>query len=149
MSRVELTRRIGVDRGDLFRLVMEPVRWPSFYNNLLAIAEDARFEEPGDRVGLEYWMLGRRVEAVVLLNAIEPPTSVELEARIPGSVTSRQWWVFHSEGDRTLVSTRLEVEDVTDWFGMPIDRYLVARTLQADLSRTLDNLADLVTVGLV
>lgn len=149
MSRVELTRRIGMEREDLFGLVVEPVRWPVFYNNLVSVAEDARFEQPGDRVEFDYRVLGRVVRAKAQLIEIHLPGSLGLTVRVPGAVTARHRWVFQADGGGTLVSVRLEVDDVTDWFGVPVDRFVVGRALQADLSRTLDNLSDSVAVGLV
>jgi hypothetical protein len=149
LSRVELTRRIGMDREDLFGLVVEPVRWPGFYNNMVSVGESARFAQPGDRVGFEYRVLGRVVTGEARLVEIYPPARVGLEARIPGVLTSRQRWEFVPDGQATLVSVRLETDEVSDWFGVPVDRYVVARSLHADLARTLDNLSDLVASGLV
>ena len=144
-----MTRRIAMPRDDLFGLVLDPVRWPVFYNNMVSVDEDARFTHPGDRVGFEYRVLGRLVTAEARLSEVSRPENVGLTTRIPGAAASRQWWTFRDEGQVTLVSARLETDEVTEWFGAPLDRYVVARSLQADLSRTLDNLADLVASGLV
>ncbi len=149
MSRLELTRRIGMERKVLFGLVVEPVRWPIFYNNMVSVGEPARFERVDDQVEFEYRVLGRVVQAKAQLIKVHPSESVELEARVPPAVKSRQRWEFRADGGGTLVSVRLEVNDVTNWFGVPVDRFVVGRALQADLSRTLDNLTDLVAVGLV
>lgn len=145
MSSVQLTRRIGMARGALFDLVTEPSRWPLFYNNMMSVCEGSLFEQPGDRVGFQYRILGRIVEAEARLIAIQTSEIVELETQLPDALTARQVWEFRDDADATLVTARLDTDDVTDWFGVPVDRYVVARSLQGDLSRTLENLADLVS----
>lgn len=149
MSRVQLTRRIEMARGALFDMVTDPSRWPVFYNNMMSVCEGSRFDQPGDRVGFQYRVLGRLVDAEARLIVLQAPEVVELEAQIPDALTTRQVWEFRNDGEDTLVTARLESDDIAEWFGVPVDRYVVSRSLQGDLSRTLDNLSDLVSSGLL
>lgn len=147
--RVELTRRVESPRDEVFGLVTDTARWPVFYNNVVSVDEDAGFDLPGDRMGFEYRILGRIVSAEARIVAAQRPELLELEVDVPDAVTSRHHWHFEPDDADTLVSVRLEVDEVTEWFGQAVDRFVIARSLQADLRRTLDNLADLVTSGLV
>ena len=149
MARVELTQKFPVEAQKAWDYMNDPHHWAEWFVNLLSVENpDARWAEPGDRVRFIYRLLGRKLEGECIIDGREAPTLISYTARIPGMPdVHHTWWHLEAPGPMVTTTVVLETEEPTSYFGKVVDRMLIPRALERDLRRTLDNLADLFSMG--
>jgi uncharacterized protein YndB with AHSA1/START domain len=149
MARVELTRRYPVELQKAWNYMNDPHHWADWFVNLVSVEDpDARWAEPGDRVRFSYLLLGRKVQGELIIDERQAPTLISYTDKIPGLPDIRHTW-RHVEAPGPVVTTTvvLETDERTSFFGKAFDRMLLLRALERDLRRTLDNLADIFSMG--
>jgi hypothetical protein len=147
MSNVEMNRDYAADRTRLFDHLVEPANWPSYYNGITEVRPYERFAEPGDAVIFRYRLLGRIVEGTATLQALAPGERITIRTDVKGLPTIVQDWTYEDGDEGTHIRAMMDTPPVDSFFGRAIDRFIVPRQLERDLARTLDNVEDLVAVG--
>jgi uncharacterized protein YndB with AHSA1/START domain len=147
MSTVELDRTYPIDRKLLFDHLTDPTIWPSYYNGMIEVEATSRFAEPGDTVVARYRLLGRVVDVHVTLLELSSPERIRLRADATGLPPVEHDWRYHESADGTRVEVSMTSLEVDSWFGRKLDRFVLARQMEKDLRRSLDNVADLVEFG--
>jgi hypothetical protein len=148
MSNVEMSRDYAVDRKRLFDHLVEPSNWPSYYNGMTEVLPYERFAEPGDAATFRYRLLGRTLEGVSSLVELRPGERIVIRADVQGLPTVEHDWTYEDAEEGTRVRVVMDTPPVDSFFGRAIDRFILPRQLERDLARTLDNVEDLVAVGL-
>jgi uncharacterized protein YndB with AHSA1/START domain len=148
MSTVELDRTYPIDRKLLFDHLTDPSIWPSYYNGMIEVEATGRFAEPGDTVVAKHRLLGRVVDVEVTLLEVTPPERIRLRAETAGVPPIEHDWRYHEAGeDATRIEVAMTSVEVDSWLGRKLDRFVMARQLEKDLRRSLDNIGDLVAFG--
>ena len=149
MAHVELTHTYPVELQKAWDYITDPHHWADWFVNLLSVEDpDKRWTEPGDMVKFIYRLLGRKLEGELVIDERQAPTLLSYTAKIPGMPDIHQTW-RHVEAPGPVVTTTVvqETEEPTSFFGKVVDRMLIPRALERDLRRTLDNLADMFSMG--
>jgi len=149
MARVELTHTYPVELQKAWDYITDPHHWADWFVNLLSVEDpDQRWTEPGDVVRFNYRLLGRKLEGELIIDERQAPTLMSYTAKIPGMPIIRHTW-RHVEAPGPVVTTTVvqETDEPTSFFGKVVDRMLIPRALEHDLRRTLDNLADMFSMG--
>ncbi len=148
--RIEETRRFPVPRKQVYDYLIDPGTWPLWLAGLIEVldVEHAKWDEPGDRVQFVYRLLGRRVEGETLLQEIRPAQYARTHVQAPAVGTVTQEW-FYSDAAEDSMTLRVvyETDEPTSFFGKAIDRTVVPRALERDLTGTMANLEGIFAVG--
>lgn len=148
MAEVQMTRQFPVEPQKLYDYLVEPTNWPKFYANLVD-AEAGSWSRAGDTVKCKYRLLGRKLDAIARLDSVEPAQEVRFSAIVEGLPDTKQHWQYRDDGDgSTEITVTLSTGETTNWFGKAIDRIVVPRALERDLSRTLDAIEELAPIEL-
>lgn len=147
-TQLQVTREFAMPRTNLYDFILDPGNWTRYYNNVASIESVAPWHESGDQLRLTYRILGRTVELAAQLVAAEPGRSTDVEFTGAGVPDANHRWTFEDCSKGTRVTVVLETKETTDWFGTPVDRLTVARALERDLIRSLDNLSELIPLGI-
>ena len=123
--------------------------WPAYYAGMLEIIEPdvCAWETPGDIVRIAYRLLGRRVEAELTLEEIQPAQFVRMTARVPGLPDVCQEWRYREFDDHFELTITMETEEPTSFFGRAIDKTLLPVALDRDLEHTMENIKDVLAVA--
>jgi hypothetical protein len=148
MSTTEQTREYLVDRVVLYDHLTEPATWPTYENGLLEVLPFDRFVEVGDTVGVRFRILGTATPAVVTLLDRQRGERFHLRAQVRGLPAVEHDWIFEDTDRGTRVRVTLKAPEVASWQGRNIAAYLLPRQFERDLARSLDNIEDLVALGL-
>ena len=147
MARVEMTRAFDVERGKLFAFITTPDAWPSWYNNCIAVHQANGWARVGDHAELTIRMLGRDVAVRMELDEYTVDTHTRIHTTAQGLPDVVQAWDLADTADgNTEVTVTLETAEATSFFGRVVDRFLLPKTIERDLARSLDNLEDLVDI---
>lgn len=148
MQKVTETREYAADRKELFDRLTDPAFWPHYYNGMVA-AETERFTEAGDVAHFRHRLLGRLMDGEARLLEFDAPNRIRIEAEVKGMPPVEQDWVYEdTEDGGTRIHAVMTTPEVESWFGRTLDRFVMPRQLERDLLRTLDNVEDLLRVGL-
>ena len=149
MARVEQTRTYpGLDQRAAWEYLMDLHHLPEWYASLSEVIDpDARWSEPGDRFRFFYGLLGRRMEVECVLDEVQAPLMLRYTAKTRWLPDVHFRWQHTVLADGFATTVLMETDEPTSVFGKAVDRMLVPRLLERDLSRSLDNLADIFTVG--
>lgn len=113
--QIEETQRLPAPRHRVYDYIMDPATWTHWQANLITISPDqARWEQPGDQIGLAYQLLGTGIELKAELNEIQPGQYVRSRVTSPalGWVTCE--WFFADAGETsTTVRIVCETDDST------------------------------------
>ena len=145
MATVDMSREYPTERKALWDQLTDPEQLPTFYNNMIE-ARSERFTEPGDTVDVTYRLLGRNVAGTITLTDIVPGERLHVRGEIKGLPPVEHDWRYEDTDDGTRVSVRLETQEVESWLGRSLDRLLIPRQLEKDLSRSLDNIDTILEV---
>ena len=148
MAKVELTRHYSTARGDLFAYITEPDEWARWYNNCIAVRRSDAWTTPGDEADLTFRLVGRDIDVSMELREYVPGEHTRVRVRAEGLPDVVQTWDLENADGGTSMSVVLETEESTSFFGKVIDRFLMPKTIERDLARSLDNLHDQVAIGL-
>jgi len=150
MARVEQTRTYpGQVQQTAWNYMMDLHHLPEWYASLTEVIDpDARWSEPGDRFRFVYRLLGRRLEGEAILEEVQAPLILRYTAKTHWVPDVHFQWRHTVLGDGFSTTVVMETDEPTSFFGKAVDRTLIPRVLERDLSRTLDNLADILTVGI-
>jgi hypothetical protein len=148
MSAAEQTREYLVDRGVLYDHLSDPDTWPSYDNGLHEVLSFDRFVEVGDTVDVRLRILGRTAPAVVTLLDRQRGERFHLRTQVEGLPAVEHDWIFEDTDRGTRLRVTLQTPEVASWSGQTIDACLLPRQLERDLARSLDNIEDLVALGL-
>jgi len=148
--RVEMTHEYPVPLKKGYDYLMDIKTLPQWRSGLIEVInpESTSWHMPGDRMRVAYRVLGRRVEAECTLGENREAELVRFTTRAPGLPSvSESWHYMPKGGEAFAVKVIQETEEATNFFGNTIDRMLLPRVVEKDLARTLDNLADIFSVG--
>jgi hypothetical protein len=148
--RVEMTHEYPVPLKRAYDYLMDVKSIPQWRNSLIEVINPERtsWHAPGDRMRVAYMVLGRRVEAECTLEENREAELVRFTTRAPGLPSVSECWEYTAKGDDACaVKVTQETEEGTSFFGSTIDRMLIPRVVEKDLNRTLDNLADIFSIG--
>jgi len=149
--RIEETRRFPLSRQQVYHYLTDPKTWPLWLAGMLDIenAETATWEKPGDRVRFTYRLLGRRIKGETRLQEIIPAQYIKIQTDVPtvGALTQEWFYADTGEGSMTL-KVVYEIDEPTSFFGRLIDRTVIPRAIQQDLTATLSNLETIFALGL-
>jgi hypothetical protein len=148
MSRTEQTREYLVDRVVLYDHLIDPATWPTYDNGLLEVLPSDRFAEVGDTVDVRFRILGTATPAIVTLLDRQRGERFHLRAQVEGLPAVEHDWIFEDTDRGTRLRVTLQAPEVTSWRGRTIDAFLLPRQFERDLARSLDNIEDLVALGL-
>ena len=148
MAKVELTRHYATERKDLFAYITRPEEWTRWYNNCIAVRRSDAWTTPGDRAELTFRLVGKDIDVGMELREHVPGEHTRVRVRADGLPDVVQSWDLADADAGTSLSVVLETEESTSFFGKVIDRFLLPKTIERDLARSLDNLHDQVAIGL-
>ena len=148
--RVEIKRRLPVSSKKAFDYLADFRTWPMWYSGVLEIVDpdSAAWDKKGDSVRFAYTLLGRRLEGEAFLDVIEEAEYVKMHSTMPMVGWVSLEWV-HEDVDEeafTLVGI-METDEPTKVFGKLIDRMVVPKILERDLTTTFDNLEETFALG--
>ena len=150
--RTELTRTFpvplkkGFDYTDDFKI------WPSWYAGMTHIIEPETGEwaAPGDRVRFGYKLLGRHLEGVSILEERVDGEMARFRTEVPGLPVFHFEYRFAAAGSEAFVlKVTMESEEPTSFFGKTIDRMLLPKVVERDLARSIENLDDIFSAGML
>lgn len=149
--RTELAHTFPVSLREGFDYLREVGHWPSWYSGLTEILEappGGSWDEPGDTISFHYKVLGRLLDGEVVLKEMREYNLVRSIVSISGLPRVHQEYRYAAadEGSFSL-KVVLETEEVRTFLGRVIDRTLLPRIMERDLTRTLENLQDIFVVG--
>lgn len=106
--------------------------------------------EPGDEVRFGYKLLGRRLEGVAVLEEHKDAELTRFHTEVPG-LPVMHFAYHYAEVDPEVFDLRvaMETEEPTSFFGRSIDRMLLPRVIERDLTGSLENLEDIFSAGLL
>ena len=148
----ELTYTYPVPARKGFGYVDDFHTWPSWYVGMCEILdpEDAHWHEPGDEVRFAYTLLGRRVEGVAVLEERREPELARFRTEVPGlPVFHFTYEYIPKDRDVFELDVTMDSEEPTSFFGKTIERTLLPRTIERDIKRSLENLEDIFSAGLL
>jgi hypothetical protein len=148
MSRTEQTREYLVDRGALYDHLIDPDTWPTYDNGLLEVLPFDRFVEVGETVDVRLRILGGTAPAVITLLDRRRGERFRLRRQVGGLPAVEHDWIFEDTDRGTRVRVTLQAPEVDSWRGRAIGGFLLPRQLERDLARSLDNIEDLIVLGL-
>jgi hypothetical protein len=148
MSTTEQTREYLVDRLVLYDYLTEPGTWPTYDNGLLEVLPFDRFVEVGDTVDVCFRILGRATPAVVTLLHRQRGERFHRRTQVEGLPAVDHDWIFENTDRGTRLRVMLQAPEVDSWLGRTIDAFLLPRQFERDQARSLDNIEDLVALGL-
>ena len=143
MIRLEESRRYPVSRESAFAYITDTRNWPSYWPDLLGIADPdhARWKHPGDEMRLRMRLNGRPVDLHLTLQEFVVPSLVtyrSVQSGLPDVAHERH---FLEDGEGRGFEYRLAVSyEPRGGLAGVVDRTLVRYGLRRALRRTLDNL---------
>lgn len=148
----ELTRtfNIGLKKG--FDYIDDFTLWPSWYAGMTHIIEPetGTWDAPGDEVRFGYKLLGRKLEGVAILEEFEEAKLVSFRTEVPGLPTFHFAYHYNEVGTEAFqMKVHMESDEPTSFFGKTIDRMLLPKLVERDLTRSLENLDAIFSVGIL
>ena len=143
MAFVEVRTFFPVELKVGFDYVNDPATWAEWYSSVSNVrATD--WGASGDTAAIEYKLLGRRIDATLVLEDFVPYRRVRLrstDAPVPDVVTE---WNYRGAGDMfTHIRAVIETEEPTSLFGRTVDRLVMPRALHQDLRRSFETLNEI------
>lgn len=148
MPQVTAKRSFPAPRKEAFEYLTEPRNWPGFYSNLTDVDEGSSWSAAGDKVVFDYSILGRRVKAEATLEEYVYGELVRHSVRVPGLPDVHQEWVYSDTDDGFAVEVTMNTAVAESFLGRAIDRLLIPKALSRDLERTLENIEDMLSLGI-
>ena len=148
--RVEMSRVFPAPLKQGYDYLMDWRMIPGYRAGVIEIVnpQTTAWSKTGDSMRLAYRVLGRRIESDCTLNEVREGEMTSFTARTPGLPTVRETWRYAPEGEDSFsVTVVQETGEASSFFGKVIDRTLLARVVEKDLARSLDNLEDIFSVG--
>lgn len=148
--RVELSREFPISLKSGYDYLMDPKLFPAWRVGMIEILdlEHATWSKAGDGFRFAYRLLGRRVEGECILDELREAELVRFTATIPGVPKVHESWHYRAiDEDSFELKSVQETEEATSFFGKAIDGMLLPRVIERDLTRTLDNLDDIFSMG--
>lgn len=149
--RKEISRTFPVPRKKAYDYLVDFHNWPLWYSGLIEILEPdtAAWAMPGDKVGFVYKLLGRRLEGECLLEEMEPAEYVKMTTSMPAVGETHFEWFYSDAGDDSVtLRAIMETEEPTRLFGKLIDKTVLPKFLERDLTSTFDHLEETFAVGI-
>ncbi len=148
--RVEIKRRLPVPSKKAFDYLADFRTWPMWYSGVLEIVDpdSAAWDKKGDSVRFAYKLLGRRLEGEAFLDVVEEAEYVKMHSTMPMVGEVSHEWIYEDvdEDEFTLVGI-METDEPTRVFGKLIDRMVVPKILERDLTTTFENLEETFALG--
>ena len=134
-----VSRRFAFPLREGYEFITDPACWPQYWPNLISVAPESRWSEPGDSARLTLKLLGRPTELVMTLSRIEPYRLVEYSSVQQGlPAASHQRLFAEAEGG---FDYRIVVElERRSGLCRPFDRVIVARAVERVARQTVENL---------
>jgi hypothetical protein len=137
--RVAVSRRFAFPLREGYDYITDPARWPEYWPNLIGVAPDSRWSQPGDVARLTVKLLGRRTELEMTLSRIEPCRLVEytsVQHNLPAAKHER-----HFAAAPAGFSYRIAVHfEPRSGLRRPLDGFVIARAVERAARQTVDNL---------
>jgi uncharacterized protein YndB with AHSA1/START domain len=149
--RIEDTRRFAVPRQEVWDYLTDPATWPRLLAGLLEVTDPTptSWAKPGDRVRFTYRLLGRRIEGELRLEEVIPAQYLKVHIEAPKIGALTQEWFFADAGEHsTTLRIICRTDEPTRFHERPIDRTVIPRAIQGDLTTTLDKLVAIFTLRL-
>jgi len=122
-----------------FDYITDLRHWPEYWPNLIRLAPESRWSEPGDTARLTLKLAGRPTELEMTLERIVPNRLVEYSSIQRGLPAARH--ERHFAGEREGFGYRIVVElEPRAGVRWPFDRLVVPRVVERTARQTLDNL---------
>jgi len=149
--RIELTNTFPVPLEEGFDFLREVDHWPEWYSGVIEILEEpvsGSWGNPGDAVLLSYKVLGRHLNARVVMKEMREYDLVRSVVSVSGLPQLHQEYSYTAGGEGSfLLKVVLETEEVTTFLGRAVDRMLLPRIMERDLKQTMVNLQDTFAFG--
>ena len=137
--RVSAGRHFDFPLGAGFDYITDLRRWPEYWPNLIRLAPESRWSQPGDEARLTLKLAGRPIELYMTLERIIPNRLVEYSSTQRGLPVARH--ERHFAGEREGFGYRIVVEfEPRAGVRRPFDRLVVPRVVGRTARQTLDNL---------
>jgi hypothetical protein len=136
----------GFDYMDDFKI------WPSWYVGMTHIIEPetGAWGTPGDRVRYGYKLLGRHLEGAATLEEWVDGEIARFRTEVPGLPVFHFEYQFAAAGSEAFVlKVTMQSEEPTSFFGKTIDRMLLPKVVERDLTRSIENLDDIFSAGML
>jgi hypothetical protein len=137
--RVAASRHFAFPLRAGFDYITDLKSWPEYWPNLIRLAPQSRWSEPGDTAWLTLKLAGRRTELVMTLERIVPYQLVaysSVQRGLPGATHER-----HFAGDDEGFGYRIVVDlEPRSGLRRPFDRLVVPRIVERTAQQTLGNL---------
>lgn len=149
--RTEITRVFPVSLKEGFDYLHDFKLWPVWYVGVLEIIdpEKGAWDKRGDTVRFAYKMLGRRVEGEAIVDEMIDGELVSFTTKVSGLPDVHEEFHYSEVTDDSFkLTTVLETDEPTSFFGKTIDRMVLPRVLERDLRTTMDHLEDIFRVGI-
>ncbi|MDK1018425.1 MAG: SRPBCC family protein [Actinomycetota bacterium] len=148
--RIEATQRIPAPRRAVYGYLVDPDTWIYWMAGIIDISrsEHTTWTQPGDRIAVGYRLLGRRIEAQVELDEIQPAQYVKLHATTPVGTVAEEWFLSDAGETSTSLRTVYETDEPTNFFGKIIDRTVIPRAIERDFKATMGNLEQIFAMGI-
>jgi hypothetical protein len=137
--RVTATRHFAFPLRAGFDYITDLRSWPEYWPNLIRLAPESRWSQPGDTARLTLKLMGRQTELEMTLKRIVPYQLVEyssVQRGLPSATHER-----HFAGDEAGFDYRIVVAlERRTGLLRPFDRLVVRRAVERTAQQTLDNL---------
>ena len=150
--RTEMTRTYPVPLKKGFDYIDDFRMWPAWYVGMTNIIdpETGAWGAPGDRVKFGYKLLGRHLEGVAILEEWRDAELAKFRTEVPGLPVFHFTYHYLDAGHEAFIlKVEMEGDEPTSFFGKAIDRMLLPRMVERDLERSLENLNDIFSVGIL
>jgi hypothetical protein len=137
--RVTAERRFAFPLRAGFDYVTDLRSWPEYWPNLIHLAPESRWSEPGDTARLTLKLAGRATELQMTLTRIVPYSLVEYSSVQPGLPRATHERHFADAGDSFDYRIVIDLEP-RGGLRSPLDRLVVPRVVARTAQQTLDNL---------
>jgi hypothetical protein len=122
-----------------FDYITDLRRWPEYWPNLVALAPQSRWSQPGDTARLTLRLAGRATELQMTLTRIVPYELVEYSSVQRGLPRARHERHFAEDADGFAYRIVVEIHP-RGGVRRPFDRLFVPRVVERTVLQTLDNL---------
>ena len=137
--RITAGRRFSFPLQAGFDYITDLRSWPEYWPNMIDLAPQSRWSQPGDTARLTLRLAGRRTELQMTLTRIVPYELVEYSSVQRGLPRARHERHFAADGDGFAYRIVVELEPRGGVL-RPFDRLVVARVVERTAQQTLDNL---------
>ncbi len=136
---VAISRRFAFPLRAGYEYISDLGRWPEYWPDLVRLAPESRWSEPGDVARLTLRLLGRPRDLELTLSRVEPYELIAYTSVQRGLPAARHERHFAADGAGFAYRIVVEVAPRTGLHG-PYDRLVVRRAVERAARQTVENL---------